>query len=112
MTIDVDDLRKKYAQEDRIYRHRCVEAWSMVIPWVGFSLSKLLKDVEPTSDAKYVRFESLFDPKQFPAQNDNYFVWPYVEGLRVDEAMNDLVTWQQEFTVSPFYRKMVLRCAW
>ncbi len=91
MTVDIDDLRKKYTQEDRIYRHRCVEAWSMVIPWVGFPLARLLKDVEPTAEAKYVRFESLFDPKQFPGQNDPTFNWPYIEGLRVDEAMNDLV---------------------
>ncbi len=90
MTVDVDDLRKKYAQEDRIYRLRCVEAWSMVIPWMGFPLSKLLKEVEPTADAKYVRFQSLLDPKQFPGQADNYFPWPYTEGLRLDEAMNEL----------------------
>jgi sulfoxide reductase catalytic subunit YedY len=89
-TYDIDDLRKKYDQEERIYRLRCVEAWSMVIPWVGFPLSKLLKEVEPTSAAKYVRFEALLDPKQFPGQRDNYFAWPYVEGLRIDEAMNDL----------------------
>lgn len=92
VTLDIDDIRKKYTQEDRIFRHRCVEAWSMVIPWVGFSLSSLLKEVEPTSAAKYVRFETLFDPKQFPGQRDNYFQWPYVEGLRLDEAMNDLAT--------------------
>jgi sulfoxide reductase catalytic subunit YedY len=90
MTVDVDDLRKKYAQEDRIYRLRCVEAWSMVIPWMGFPLARLLQEVEPTSDAKYVRFESLLDPKRFPGQNDTYFQWPYVEGLRLDEAMNEL----------------------
>jgi len=90
MTVDVDDLRKKYTQEDRIYRLRCVEAWSMVIPWVGFPLAKLLQEVEPTSDAKYVRFQSLMDPKQFPGQEDSYFQWPYVEGLRLDEAMNEL----------------------
>ena len=90
MVVDVEDLRKKYAQEDRIYRLRCVEGWSMVIPWMGFPLSKLLKEVEPTSDAKYVRFQSLLDPKQMPGQNETYFVWPYIEGLRVDEAMNDL----------------------
>lgn len=92
MTVDVDDLLKKYTQEERIYRLRCVEAWSMVIPWTGFSLSSLLKEVEPTSDAKYVRFETLMDPKQFPGQGDGYFPWPYVEGLTVDEAMNDLAT--------------------
>ncbi len=90
MTVDAADLLKKYDQEERIYRLRCVEAWSMVIPWMGFPLAKLLKDVEPKAEAKYVRFETLYDPKQFPGQRDNYFDWPYVEGLRLDEAMNDL----------------------
>jgi methionine sulfoxide reductase catalytic subunit len=90
MTLDVGDLLKKFTQEERIYRLRCVEAWSMVIPWTGFPLSKLLQLAEPTSDAKYVRFEALMDTKQFPGQRDGYFVWPYIEGLRVDEAMNDL----------------------
>jgi methionine sulfoxide reductase catalytic subunit len=90
MTVDLDVLRKKYAQEDRIYRLRCVEAWSMVIPWMGFPLSKLLQEVEPTSEAKYVRFQSLKDLKQFPGQSDPFYPWPYTEGLRLDEAMNDL----------------------
>ena len=87
---DIDDLRKNFTQEERIYRHRCVEAWSMVMPWVGFPLAKLLAEVEPTSEAKFVRFETLYDPKQFPGQNDGYYTWPYAEGLRLDEAMNDL----------------------
>jgi sulfoxide reductase catalytic subunit YedY len=90
MTVDVADLLKKYDQEERIYRLRCVEAWSMVIPWTGFPLARLIKEVDPKAEAKYVRFETLHDPKQFPGQRDNYFPWPYVEGLRVDEAMNDL----------------------
>ncbi len=90
MTVDVADLLKKYDQEERIYRLRCVEAWSMVIPWTGFPLAKLLKEVEPKAEAKYVRFETLNDPKQLPGENDSYFKWPYVEGLRLDEAMNDL----------------------
>jgi methionine sulfoxide reductase catalytic subunit len=89
-TFDVQDLLKKFTQEERIYRLRCVEAWSMVIPWTGFPLAKLLQEVEPTSQAKYVRFETLYDPKQMPGQKDNYFKWPYAEGLRLDEAMNDL----------------------
>jgi sulfoxide reductase catalytic subunit YedY len=89
-TYDVDELIKKFSPEERIYRLRCVEAWSMVIPWVGFPLSKLLSEVEPTSDAKYVRFETLHDPKQMPGQNMSWYNWPYVEGLRLDEAMNDL----------------------
>jgi sulfoxide reductase catalytic subunit YedY len=88
-TYDIDDLLK-FEQEERIYRLRCVEAWSMVIPWQGFPLASLLKDVEPTGDAKYVRFETLFDPVQMPGQNSRGYVWPYVEGLRLDEAMNDL----------------------
>jgi sulfoxide reductase catalytic subunit YedY len=89
-TYDIDDLRKKFDQEERIYRLRCVEGWSMVIPWIGFPLAKLLKDIEPNSKAKYVRFESLYDPKQFPGQSSPFYTWPYVEGLRLDEAMNDL----------------------
>jgi len=88
-TFSVDDLLK-FEQEERIYRLRCVEGWSMVIPWEGFPLSKLLSEVEPTSDAKYVRFETLFDPKQLPGENDPFYTWPYVEGLRMDEAMHNL----------------------
>ncbi|HVP21305.1 MAG TPA: protein-methionine-sulfoxide reductase catalytic subunit MsrP [Anaerolineaceae bacterium] len=89
-TYDIDDIRKKFTQEERIYRLRCVEGWSLVIPWEGFALNKLLAEVQPTSDARYVRFESVYDPRQMPGQNDTFFQWPYVEGLRVDEAMNDL----------------------
>jgi sulfoxide reductase catalytic subunit YedY len=88
-TFDMDDLIA-LGQEERIYRLRCVEGWSMVIPWVGFPLNRLLDKVEPTSAAKFVRFETLYDPKQMPGQEDGWFVWPYVEGLRLDEAMNDL----------------------
>jgi sulfoxide reductase catalytic subunit YedY len=90
-TFDVDDLRKKFPEEERIYRLRCVEAWSMVIPWSGFPLASLLKTVEPTSRAKYVRFETLYDPVQMSGQKNRWYKWPYVEGLRLDEAMNDLV---------------------
>jgi sulfoxide reductase catalytic subunit YedY len=89
-TFAIADLLKQFDQEERIYRLRCVEAWSMVIPWRGFSLSKLLKAVEPKAEAKFVRFETLYDPDQLPGQRDGYFRWPYVEGLRVDEAMHDL----------------------
>jgi sulfoxide reductase catalytic subunit YedY len=88
-TFDIDDLLG-FEQEERIYRLRCVEAWSMVIPWVGFPLAKLLKEVEPVSQAKYVRFETLYDPEQLPGQKSSFYQWPYVEGLRLDEAMNDL----------------------
>jgi sulfoxide reductase catalytic subunit YedY len=89
-TYDVDDLRKQFPPEERIYRLRCVEAWSMVIPWMGFPLAALLNKVEPTAKAKYVRFETLYDPEQMPGQKNNAYTWPYVEGLRIDEAMNDL----------------------
>jgi sulfoxide reductase catalytic subunit YedY len=87
--FDIDDLRK-FEQEERVYRLRCVEGWSMVIPWWGFPLRKLLEKVEPTSDAKYVQFETLYDPMQMSNQGSNWFTWPYVEGLRMDEAMHDL----------------------
>ena len=86
---DIDDLRR-FDQEERIYRLRCVEAWSMVIPWLGFPLAKLLNEVEPTADAKFVRFETINDPTNMPGQRSARFEWPYVEGLRLDEAMHDL----------------------
>lgn len=91
-TFDLDDLHdlQAFAQEERIYRLRCVEAWSMVIPWLGFPLARLLKEVEPISSAKYVRFETLYDPDQMPGQKRGAYNWPYVEGLRMDEAMHNL----------------------
>jgi sulfoxide reductase catalytic subunit YedY len=89
-TFDVNELLEKFDQEERTYRLRCVEGWSMVIPWLGFPLSRLLKDAEPMSQAKYVRFETLFDPQQMPGQKSGWYTWPYVEGLRLDEAMHDL----------------------
>jgi len=89
-TYDIDDLKRLFPVEERIYRLRCVEAWSMVIPWNGFPLSSLLKQVEPTSAAKYVRFETLLDPKQMPGTSQFWYPWPYQEGLRLDEAMHDL----------------------
>lgn len=89
-TYDPDLLRRKFGEEERIYRMRCVEGWSMVIPWLGFPLKKLLAEVQPTADAKYVRFETLYDPTQMPGQKDPFFPWPYVEGLRLDEAVHDL----------------------
>jgi sulfoxide reductase catalytic subunit YedY len=88
--VGVDDLIKRYPLEERIYRMRCVEGWSMVIPWVGFPLEKLVKDVDPKPQAKYVAFETLFDPHQMPGQRDNVIDWPYREGLRLDEATNPL----------------------
>ena len=88
--IDVDQFLKAEALEDRVYRHRCVEAWSMVIPWVGVPLGEVLKRFEPTGNAKYVAFTTLYDPSQMPGQRSREFTWPYTEGLRIDEAMNPL----------------------
>jgi methionine sulfoxide reductase catalytic subunit len=91
--LDMDDVLKKFALEERIYRFRCVEGWAMVVPWIGFELSKLIKLAKPLSNAKYVRFETLYDPKQFPDQARGSFAtidYPYVEGLRMDEAMHPL----------------------
>ncbi len=89
-TFTLEDFLKPYALEDRIYRFRCVEAWSMVIPWVGIPLAAVLKRFKPTSRAKYVAFESLYRPSQMPGQNVSILQWPYREGLRIDEAMNPL----------------------
>jgi sulfoxide reductase catalytic subunit YedY len=88
--FDLDDLLTIAPPEERIYRMRCVEAWSMVIPWAGFSLSKLLDRVEPRADAKYVAFQTLLDPSRMPNQKRSVLDWPYVEGLRMDEAMHPL----------------------
>jgi sulfoxide reductase catalytic subunit YedY len=89
-TYNLEDLLKNFSQEEHVYRLRCVEAWSMVIPWIGFPLANLLKEVDPTSDAKYVRFESLYRPEEMPGQASPFYAWPYQEGLRIDEAMNEL----------------------
>ena len=92
-TIDLDELVKKFGTEERIYRFRCVEGWSMVVPWNGFSLASFVKYAKPLSNAKYVRFETLYDENSFPDQKRGRFGtidYPYVEGLRLDEAMNDL----------------------
>ena len=89
-TYGVDELIKIAPLEERIYRLRCVEAWSMVIPWVGFPLSSLIKLAEPTGSAKYIQFVTLQDPKRLPGQRYNVLEWPYVEGLRMDEAMHPL----------------------
>jgi methionine sulfoxide reductase catalytic subunit len=88
--LDVDDLFKIAPSGERVYRMRCVEAWSMVIPWDGFSLSALLNYVEPLSAAKYVAFQTLLDPNRMPNQGSDVLQWPYVEGLRMDEAMHPL----------------------
>ncbi len=89
-TYTMDDLLGKFPTEERIYRLRCVEAWSMVIPWEGFELGKLLNQVEPTAEAKYVRFETLMDVDRMPGQKQRFYPWPYQEGLRMDEAMHPL----------------------
>ena len=89
-TLGIDDLLKLAPMEERIYRLRCVEGWSMVIPWVGWSLSELIRRVEPTGNAKFVEFHTLADPKQMPGIRSSVLDWPYVEGLRLDEAMHPL----------------------
>ena len=89
-TYDIDTLLKLAPLEERIYRLRCVEGWSMVIPWIGFPLSALIKQVEPTANAKFIEFTTLHDPKQMPGQRSGVLEWPYVEGLRIDEAMHPL----------------------
>ncbi|MGA2744545.1 MAG: protein-methionine-sulfoxide reductase catalytic subunit MsrP [Candidatus Sulfotelmatobacter sp.] len=88
--LDLDAILKMAPPEERIYRHRCVEGWSIVVPWVGFSLSELIKHANPTSKAKFVEFTTILDPSQMPGQQRNVLQWPYVEGLRMDEAMHPL----------------------
>jgi len=88
--LDVDTILKMAAPEERIYRHRCVEGWSIVVPWVGFSLSELIKSAEPLGKTKFVEFTTVQDPKQMPGQRGSVLDWPYVEGLRMDEAMHPL----------------------
>ncbi|HAC64869.1 MAG TPA: protein-methionine-sulfoxide reductase catalytic subunit MsrP [Cyanothece sp. UBA12306] len=91
-TYDLDDLKKKFTLEERIYRFRCVEAWSMVLPWIGFPMKKLIEAVEPTNDAKFVRFTSFYDPEitAGPSFHLGSLPWPYQEGLRIEEMANDL----------------------
>ena len=88
--IPLEELLRPYPLEERIYRLRCVEAWSMVIPWIGIPLGPVLQRFEPTSKARFVAFETLYDPEQLPGQKRNVLKWPYREGLRIDEAMNPL----------------------
>ena len=89
-SFHLEDILKAHPLEERIYRHRCVEAWSMVIPWIGFPLADLLKRFRPTARAKFVEFTTLHDPQQMPGQRRGVLDWPYVEGLRIDEAMHPL----------------------
>jgi sulfoxide reductase catalytic subunit YedY len=88
--LNLEDVIKGETLEDRIYRHRCVEAWSMVIPWVGFPLANFIKRCRPTAKARFVEFTTLYDPRRFPGQSNPVLDWPYVEGLRLDEAMHPL----------------------
>lgn len=90
LTLDVDALWRLFPLEERLYRHRCVEAWSMVVPWLGFPLADLLRRVEPTSKARFVTFTTLKDPGQLPGQRSAVLDWPYQEGLRLDEALHPL----------------------
>lgn len=89
-SYQLEDFIKPIALEERVYRLRCVEAWSMVIPWVGFAFTDVIKKVEPTSKAKFVEFTTLYDPEQMPGQKRNVLPWPYIEGLRIDEAAHPL----------------------
>ena len=90
VTLNKDDFINKFPLEERIYRLRCVEAWSMVVPWIGFELNHIIKLAEPTYKAKFVAFESVYDPENLPGQKRNILAWPYREGLRLDEARNPL----------------------
>jgi len=89
-TLDIDEIIKKNPLEERIYRHRCVEGWSMVMPWIGFPLGNLLKQAEPNSKAKFVEFTTILAPDKMPGQRAGVLDWPYIEGLRLDEAMHPL----------------------
>ena len=102
MTIDLDDLLKKFPLEERLYRHRCVEAWSMAVPWTGFPMRALLDIAKPLGSATYVRMETFMDPATAPEQNKFFYPWPYVEGLTMAEAANEL-----SFLVTGMYGKAV-----
>jgi methionine sulfoxide reductase catalytic subunit len=104
MTLDIDDLIRKVTLEERLYRHRCVEAWSMAVPWTGFAMSKLVALARPLSSAKYVRMETFEDPDMAPGQRQVWYPWPYVEGLTIEEAGNDLT-----FLVTGAYGKPVAK---
>jgi sulfoxide reductase catalytic subunit YedY len=104
LELDIDDLIKKVSLEERLYRHRCVEAWSMAIPWSGFPLAKLVELAQPLSSAKYLRMETFLDKTMAPEQRKTYYPWPYVEGLTMAEATNDLA-----FLVTGAYGKPVAK---
>jgi sulfoxide reductase catalytic subunit YedY len=101
-TYNLEDLLRLFTLEDRVYRHRCVEGWSLVIPWQGFPMSELIRRLEPTPRAKYVEFTTLFDPTQMPGQRRSYLNWPYREGLRMDEATHPLA-----FVATGLYGKSI-----
>jgi len=101
-SIDIDSLIRRMPLEERVYRHRCVEAWAMTVPWAGFPLAELVKLAEPTSDAKYLRFETAGDPELMPGLREPWYPWPYVEGVTIEEAMNEL-----SFLVTGLYGKPV-----
>ncbi len=88
--LDFDDLLKKVQLEERVYRHRCVEAWAMTVPWAGFAMSELVKIAQPLSSARYISFETFTDPKTMPGLNQPWYPWPYLEGITIGEAMNEL----------------------
>ncbi len=100
LAIDIDDLLKKMPLEERLYRHRCVEAWAMAVPWSGFPLKALVETAQPTSDARYLRIESFLNTDAAPEQKANWYPWPYIEGLTIEEARNDLA-----FMVTGMYGK-------
>ena len=102
-TYGLEEFIKPHKLEERVYRHRCVEGWSMVIPWLGFPMADLIKRVQPLGSAKYIEFQTLLDPKQMPGQRSSVLPWPYTEGLRLDEAMHPLAI----FSVG-LYGKMLL----
>ena len=93
LTLGVDDIIRKFPLEERIYRHRCVEAWSFVVPWTGFQLSKLVELAKPTSAAQYLQIQTFFDPSMAPGENQFFYPWPYTEGLTMAEATNEWRSW-------------------
>ena len=110
-TFDIDDLMKLAPLEERIYRFRCVEAWSMVVPWIGFPLSALINQVQPKGNAKFVEFVTLADKAQMPGLRSSVLDWPYVEGLRLDEAMHPLTLLTFGAFGECWHRRTVRRCA-
>lgn len=102
MTVDIDDLLKKFPLEERLYRHRCVEAWSMAVPWSGFPMAAFVDFAKPLSSAKYVQMETFLDPKVAPGQKEFWYPWPYIEGVTIAEARNELA-----FLVTGMYGKPV-----